>query len=85
MASISSPTSDLKPVSWRDDSGRAAADRLACPLAFSVAGLLTHGLALTIQSEPSLVPLSVYLIMGAAPIAALVALRFAAKAHQHAP
>jgi hypothetical protein len=85
MAPISSPTSDLKPIPRHDDSRRGAADRLAGPLAFSVAGLLTHSLALTMQGEPSLVPLRVYLIMGAAPIAALVALRFAAKARRHAP
>jgi len=85
MASASSPTSDLKPAFRPDDSARATADRVAGPLAFSVAGLLTHGLALTTESEPSLALLRVYLIMGAAPIAALVALRFAAKAPQRAP
>jgi hypothetical protein len=85
MASISSPISDLKPVFRRDDSGRTTADRLAGPLAFSVAGLLTHGLALAMQGEPSLVLLRIYLIMAAAPIAALVALRFVAKAPRHAP
>jgi hypothetical protein len=85
MVSIFSPTPDQKPVPRRDDSSRGVGDRLAGPLAFSAAGLLTHGLALTIQGEPSLAPLRVYLIMGAAPIAALVALRFAAKARQNAP
>jgi hypothetical protein len=80
MAPISSPTPDLKPVFRRDES----AGHLAGPLAFSIAGLLTHGLALAMQGEPALVLLRAYLIMGAAPIAALVALRFAAKACQHA-
>lgn len=85
MASISSPASDPKLSPRRDDSGHGVADRLAGPLAFSVAGLLVHGLALTMQGEPSLALLRVYLIVSAAPIAALVALRFAAKARQHAP
>jgi hypothetical protein len=85
MASIFSPTPAPKPIPQRDHSGHGAADRLAGPLAFSVAGLLTHGLALAMQGEPSLALLRVYLIMAAAPIAALVALRFAAKARQHAP
>jgi hypothetical protein len=80
MASIPSPIPDLKPVFRRDDSTRGAADQLAGPLAFSVVGLLAHGLALMLQGEPSLALLRVYLIMTAAPIAALVALRFAAKA-----
>jgi hypothetical protein len=85
MVSIPSPIPHLKPVFRRDDSGRGAADHLAGPLAFSVVGLLTHGLALALQGEPSLAPLRIYLIMAAAPIAALVALRFAAKARRHAP
>jgi len=85
MASICSSTSAPKTVFRRDDSGRATADRLAGPLAFSVAGLLTHFLALALQGEPSLAPLRLYVIMAAAPIAALVALRFAAKARRHAP
>jgi len=85
MASISSPTSNPKYIPRYDNSRRVAADGLAGPLAFSLAGLLTHSLALTMQGEPSLAPLRVYLIMAAAPIAALVALRFAAKARQHAP
>jgi hypothetical protein len=85
MASIFSPAPDLKSIPRCDDSRCVDADRLAGPLAFSLAGLLTHGLALTMQGEPSLAPLRLYLIMGAAPIAALVALRFAAKARQLAP
>jgi hypothetical protein len=85
MASIFSSTPDQKPILWRDDSRRGDADHLAGPLAFSIAGLLTHCLALTMQGEPSLALLRAYLIMAAAPIAALVALRFAAKARQHAP
>jgi hypothetical protein len=85
MASIPSPAPDLKPAFRRDDSDRGAAVQLIGLLAFSVAGLFTHGLALTMQGEPSLAPLRIYLIMAAAPIAALVALRFAAKAHRHAP
>lgn len=85
MASISNPTPDRKAIPRRDELDHGVADHLAGPLAFSVAGLLTHALALTMQGEPSLAPLRLYLIMGAAPIAALVALRFAAKARQHAP
>ena len=85
MPSISSPNPALKSFSRRHDSGRATADRLAGPLAFSVEGLLTHYLALTLQGEPSLAPLRHYLITAAAPLAALVALRFAAKARRHAP
>jgi hypothetical protein len=85
MASISSPNPAPKTVFRRNDCGRATSDRLAGPLAFSVAGLLTHFLALTMQGEPSLALLRVYLIMGAAPLAALVALRFAAKARRHVP
>jgi hypothetical protein len=85
MASTFSQTPDPKSIHRCDDSRRADADHPAGPLAFSVAGLLTHGLALTMQGEPSLAPLKLYLIMAAAPIAALVALRFAAKARQHAP
>jgi hypothetical protein len=85
MASISSPNPALKTVYRRDDSGRATADGLTGPLAFSVAGLLTHYLALVMQGEPSLALLRVFLIMGVAPLAALVALRFAAKARRHAP
>jgi hypothetical protein len=85
MASIPSPFPELKPVFRRDDSGRGAADQLFAVLVFSVAGLLTHGLALAMQGEPSLAPLRIYLIAAAAPIAALVALRFAAKARRHAP
>jgi len=83
MASISSPASGSKLLPRHDASPGAAADRLAGPRAFSVAGLFTHGLALTMQDEPSLTPLRMYLIMCAAPLAALVALRFAAKARRH--
>ncbi len=57
------------------DSGRGAADRLTCPLAFSAAGLLANCLALALQGDPSLDALRACLIMGAAPIAALVSLR----------
>jgi hypothetical protein len=57
------------------DSGRGAGDRLTCPLAFSAAGLLANCLALAIQNEPSLDALRACLIMAAAPVAALVALR----------
>jgi hypothetical protein len=85
MASIFSPAPDPKSIHRCDDSRRGDADHLAGPLAFSIAGLLTHCLALTMQGEPSLALLRAYLIMAAAPIAALVALRFAAKARQHAP
>jgi hypothetical protein len=83
MAWIFSPIPN--PIPRRDDFRHGAADRLAGPLAFSTTGLLMHGLALTMQGEPSLALLRLYLIMAAAPIAALVALRFAAKARRHTP
>jgi hypothetical protein len=57
------------------DSSRGAGDRLTCPLAFSAAGLLANCLALAMQNEPSLDALRACLIMAAAPVAALVALR----------
>jgi hypothetical protein len=75
MASMFSPTSHSKTVLGPADFGRRAADRLTCPLAFSAAGLLTNCLALAMQGEPSLMPLRIALIAGAAPVAALVALR----------
>jgi hypothetical protein len=64
-----------KPIRWHDDSGRSAADHLVCPLVFSLLGLLTDCLALSFQDEASLVPLSFVLIAGAAPVAAMLALR----------
>ena len=75
MASMFSPTSHSKTVLGPADFGRSAADRLTCPLAFSAAGLLANCLALAMQDEPSLDALRACLIMGAAPVAALVALR----------
>jgi hypothetical protein len=56
--------------------GRAAADHLACLLVFSMGGLLTDCLALLMQGETSLALSSFALIAGAAPLAAMVALRF---------
>jgi uncharacterized membrane protein len=70
-----SPIARSKTVRRPTDSSRAAATRLTCPLAFSVAGLLANCLALAMQGEPSLMLLRIALIAGAAPVAALVALR----------
>jgi hypothetical protein len=75
MASLFRPTAHSKTVHGSADSSRGAADRLTCPLAFSAAGLLANCLALAMQGEPSLMPLRIALIAGAAPVAALVALR----------
>jgi hypothetical protein len=75
MGSMFSSTSHSKTVHGPTDSSRGAADRLTCPLAFSAAGLLANCLALAMQGEPSLVPLRIALIAGAAPMAALVSLR----------
>jgi hypothetical protein len=75
MASMFNPTSHSRTVHGPTDSSRGADDRLTCPLAFSAAGLLANCLALAIQDEPSLDALRACLIMGAAPVAALVALR----------
>jgi hypothetical protein len=75
MASMFNSTSPSKTVLVPADFRRGAADRLTCPLGFSAAGLLTNCLALAMQGEPSLMPLRIALIAGAAPVAALVALR----------
>jgi hypothetical protein len=75
MVSLFSPTGHSKTFHGSADSSRSAADRLTCPLAFSAAGLLANCLALAMQSDPSLVQLRAPLIIGAAPVAALVALR----------
>ncbi len=64
----------------RGDSGRAAAGRPVCPVVFSMVGWLTQGLALVMQQEASLAPLSLLLILGAAPMAAMLAWRFAGDA-----
>ena len=74
MASISNP--HVKPAVRHSGPCRAAADPLVCPLVFSVVGLLTDGLALAMQGEVSLVPLSFALVVAAPPLAAMVALRF---------
>ena len=50
--------------------------KLIGPLAFSLVGLLTHCVALLMQNEPSLASLRFTLIVSAAPVAALAALRF---------
>ena len=75
MASMFSPTSHSRTVHRPTDSSHGADDRLTCPLAFSAVGLLANCLALAMQDEPSLDALRACLIMGAAPVAALVALR----------
>jgi hypothetical protein len=75
MVSVFNPTSHSRTIHGPTDSSRAAATRLTCPLAFSAAGLLANCLALAMQGEPSLMLLRIALIAGAAPVAALVALR----------
>jgi hypothetical protein len=60
---------------------RADAD-LTGLLAFSLVGLLTHCFALVTQGEPSMAPLRFALIVSAAPVAALVALRFIGNADE---
>jgi hypothetical protein len=52
------------------------------PLAFSLVGLLTHCVALLMQNEPSLASLRFTLIVSAAPVAALAALRFIGNADE---
>jgi len=74
MASISNP--HVKPALRHSGPCRAVPDPLVCPLVFSVVGLLTDGLALAMQGEVSLVPLSLALVAAAPPLAAMVALRF---------
>jgi len=66
--------SHAKTIHRHGDSGRAAADHPVCPLVFSMVGLLTDCLALLMQDEASLVPLSFILIAGSAPVAAMLAL-----------
>jgi hypothetical protein len=61
----------------RGDVGRAAAGHLVCLLAFSLGGLLTDCLALVMQGETSLAPLSFALTAGAPLLAAMAALYFA--------
>jgi hypothetical protein len=73
MASIYSP--HPRAVHRRGDPSRTAADHLVCLLVFSVGGLLTDCLALLMPDEASLAPLRFVLIAGAAPVAAMVALR----------
>ena len=69
----------------RGDSGRAAADRPVCPLVFSMVGWLTLGIVLVMRAEASLAPLSFALIAGAAPVAAMLALRFVGDADEFVP
>jgi hypothetical protein len=68
MASISN--AQRKTIPWCGDAN------LIGPLAFSLVGLLTHCVALLMQNEPSLASLRFTLIVSAAPVAALAALRF---------
>ena len=74
MASISSV--QPKTIPSRGDA------ELIGPLAFSLVGLLTHCLALVMQGEPSLASLRFALIVSAAPVAALAALRFVGNADE---
>jgi hypothetical protein len=68
MTSISSVDPKITP-------SRGDADLIG-PLAFSLVGLLTHCVALLMQNEPFLASLRFTLIVSAAPVAALAALRF---------
>ena len=52
------------------------------PLAFSLVGLLTDCLALMMQDQASLASLGFALIAGAAPLAAISALRLIGKADE---
>ena len=79
MVSISSPTSRSTAVR-RGASSRANANLPASLLVFSLVGLLTDGLVLAMPNEASLAPLRFVLIAGAAPMAAMVALRFVGPA-----
>ena len=56
----------------------AGGDNLACPLAFSVMGLLMHGLALMVQNHDGWPAPIGFALIGAAPaLAAIAALHFA--------
>jgi len=56
----------------------AGGDNLACPLAFSVTGLLMHGLALMVQNHDGWpAPIGFTLIAAAPALAAIAALHFA--------
>ena len=56
----------------------AGGDNLACPLAFSVTGLLMHGLALMVQNHDGWpAPIGFTLIAAAPALAAMAALHFA--------
>jgi len=56
----------------------AGGDNLACPLAFSVTGLLVHGLALMMQNQDGwLAPIGFALIAAAPALAGMAALHFA--------
>ena len=74
MASWFSRSGRAKTIHRLADSG-GAAERLTCPLAFSAAGLFANCLALAMQGDPTLDSLRACLILGAAPLAALVSLR----------
>jgi hypothetical protein len=84
MVSIDSPHPGT--IDRRGDAGRTATDPPACCLlVFSMAGLLTDGLALLMRGETSLAPFSLALVEVAAPVAAMVALRFAGNADERVP
>jgi hypothetical protein len=72
-------------IQGRGGSGCTAADRPVCPLVFSAIGWLTQGLVLVMQEEASLALLSLALILGAAPVAAMLALRCAGDADELVP
>jgi hypothetical protein len=83
MPSISSSTS--RTIHRRGEPGRVTAGHLVGPLFFSLVGLLMHCLALLMHGEASLAPLRFALIAGAAPVAAMVALRFIGDADEPLP
>lgn len=82
MVSMSNPSARSTTIHRPGDSSRDGADHRFGPLVFSLVGLLADCLALLIQGETSLAPLRFGLIAGAAPIAALVALRLADHADE---
>jgi hypothetical protein len=77
-------------VSWHARARRRRRDHAgaggACPLLFSLTGLVTNGLALMMPSEDGyLTPLAFALIAGAPPIAAMAALHFAGNGDEPSP
>ena len=66
------------PKTIRQPRNCAGGGNLACPLAFSVTGLLMHGLALMVQNHDGWpAPIAFALIAAAPVLAAMIALHFA--------